>query len=145
MDSPTEIISQVARRRRWATKDKVRLLELAMQPGASLAAIADRHGLSRSLLFLWRKQAHAGLMPGVTPLVRPPVADQKPMFAPVVVAAPALRSEPLPVASRKQTAHKVPARTGCMVEISLGNGRVLKTDEGISPERLAGLVAALDR
>ena len=67
MDSPVEIISQVARRRRWPVEDKVRLLELAMQPGASLAAIADRHGLSRSLLFLWRKQAHAGLMPGVLP------------------------------------------------------------------------------
>ncbi len=67
MDSRTEIISQIVRRRRWPVEDKVRLLELVMQPGASLAAIADRHGVSRSLLFLWRKQAHAGLMPGVLP------------------------------------------------------------------------------
>jgi len=145
MDSPVEIISQVARRRRWPVEDKVRLLELAMQPGASLAAIADRHGVSRSLLFMWRKQARAGLMPGVTPLVRPPVANQKPMFAPVVVAEPSLQPALLPAAPGRQTAPKVPARTGCMVEISLGNGRVLKADEGISPDRLAGLVAALDR
>ena len=67
MDSRTEIISQIVRRRRWPVEDKVRLLEPVMQPGASLAAIADRHGVSRSLLFLWRKQAHAGLMPGVLP------------------------------------------------------------------------------
>lgn len=141
MDSPTEIISQFARRRRWPVEDKVRLLELTMQPGASLAAIADRHGVSRSLLFLWRKQARAGLMPGVTPLM----ADQKPMFAPVVVAGPSLQPALPPVASGRQTAHKIPARTGCVVEISLGNGRVLKADGGISPERLAGLVAALDQ
>lgn len=61
MDSRTEIISQIVRRRRWPVEDKVRLLELVMQPGASLAAIADRHGVSRSLLFLWRKQAQSPL------------------------------------------------------------------------------------
>ncbi len=68
MDSRAEIISQVERRRRWSMEEKVQLLEAIMQPGASVAAVADRYGVSRSLLFFWRKQAKAGLMPGVTPL-----------------------------------------------------------------------------
>jgi transposase len=137
MDARTEIISQVERRRRWSVEDKVRLLEATMQPGASVAAVADRHGVSRSLLFYWRKQAKAGLMPGVTPLA----SLAAPVFAPVIVAAealPGLKSSPKPP-------RKMAPRSGCMVEVTLGNGRVLKADEGIAPERLSALVAALDR
>lgn len=137
MDTRTEIISQVERRRRWSVEEKIRLLEATMQPGASVAAVADRHGVSRSLLFLWRKQAKAGLMPGVTLLAAPDI----PTFAPVVIAsAPAALRKPSPVPPRKPV-----ARAGLMVEIGLGNGRVLKVDEGIAPERLAAFVSALER
>jgi transposase len=137
MNSRTEIISQVERRRRWSVEEKVRLLEATMQPGASVAAVADQHGVSRSLLFYWRKQAKAGLMRGVTPLAAPEAST----FAPVVTAAdPPAMAGPIPKPQRRMA-----ARAGCLVEISLGNGRVLKADEGIAPERLAALVAALDR
>ena len=137
MDARSEIISRVERRRRWSVEDKVRLLEATMQPGASVAAVADRHGVSRSLLFYWRKQAKAGLMPGVTPLT----AAEKPMFAPVVVTAGATSSS---VAVTKPSAR---TRASCsrQIEITLGNGRVLKVDDGIAPERLARLAAALGR
>jgi transposase len=137
MDARTEIISQVERRRRWSIEEKVRLLEAAMQPGASVAAVADRHGVSRSLLFYWRKQAKAGLMPGVT-LLAPLEAR---VFAPVVVAAealPGLKSSPKPP-------RKLAPRAGCTVKVTLCNGRVLKADECIAPERLSALVTALDR
>jgi transposase-like protein len=36
-----------------------------MRPGSSVAGVADRHDLSRSLLFEWRRQAREGTMPGV--------------------------------------------------------------------------------
>ncbi len=68
MDARTEIISQVERRLRWSVEEKLRLLETTLQPGASVVAVADRYGVSRSLLFYWCKQAKAGLMSGVTPL-----------------------------------------------------------------------------
>jgi transposase len=98
MDTRTEIISQVERRRRWSVEEKVRLLEATMQPGASVAAVADRHGVSRSLLFYWRKQAKAGLMPGVTPLA----SLEAPVFAPVVIAAEAQPGQkPSPKPPRK--------------------------------------------
>ena len=47
MDTRTEMISQVERRRRWSVEETVRLLEATMQPGASVAAVADRNGVSR--------------------------------------------------------------------------------------------------
>ncbi|WP_408869384.1 transposase, partial [Caldovatus aquaticus] len=62
-----------------------------MRPGASVAGVADRHGMSRSLLFAWRRQAREGAMPGLerTELKVPPtlvpvrvVEDQAPWRAP---------------------------------------------------------------
>jgi peptide/nickel transport system ATP-binding protein len=40
-------------------------VEEVSRPGASVAAVADRHGMSRSLLFEWRRQVREGTMLGV--------------------------------------------------------------------------------
>src|SRR5204863_10141651 len=66
MDKRLEIISTVARRRRWTVEEKVSIHDEASQPGASITAIAERHGISRHLIYLWRRQAREGSMPGVT-------------------------------------------------------------------------------
>jgi len=60
-----EVISVVERRRRWTLEQKLALMEEVSRPGASVAAVADRHGMSRSLLFEWRRQVREGTMPGV--------------------------------------------------------------------------------
>jgi transposase len=49
-----EVISVVQGRRRWTTERKLALVEAAMRSGMSVAGVADRHGVSRSLLFEWR-------------------------------------------------------------------------------------------
>jgi len=60
-----KVISIVSRRRGWTLEQKLALVEAVLQPGASVAAVSDRHGVSRSLLFEWRRQARAGSMPGM--------------------------------------------------------------------------------
>lgn len=60
-----EVISVVQRRRRWTLEQKLALVEEVSRPGASVAAVAGRHGMSPSLLFDWRRQAREGTMPGV--------------------------------------------------------------------------------
>ena len=61
-----EVISTVRRRRAWSTEEKVAILDAAFRPGGSVSAAADRFDVSRALIYLWRKQVRAGLMPGVT-------------------------------------------------------------------------------
>ena len=61
-----EVISTVRRRRAWSTEEKVAILDAAFRPGGSVAAAADRFDVSRALIYLWRKQVRAGLIPGVT-------------------------------------------------------------------------------
>ncbi len=124
-----EFITRVRRRRRWPVEEKVRILEEAMQPGASIAAIADRYGMSRSLLFNWRRQARRGEMTGVTPVE----------FAPVRIAAPTLVAA---VPHRRSPGR--PARRHGTVEVTLTNGRVLRVDEGIEAAVLSRLVSAIE-
>jgi transposase len=137
MDKRVEIISTVARRRRWTIEEKVAILDEASQPRASITAVADRHGISRNLIYLWRRQAREGSMPGVTvsngaqsPFVAVRVADS-------ADKAPA-----------QNTPQRLPALVGRrrsgLIEIALSNGRVVKVEESIDPATLSRIVAALD-
>jgi transposase len=133
-----EVISVVARRRQWTLEQKLALVEEVSRPGASVAAVADRHGMSRSLLFEWRRQVREGTMLGV---VR---AEAAPTLVPVRVVEDARRKEApcLPPPSRGFGERSV--KSAAMVEAVLLNGRVLRVPEAIRPEVLGRLAAALD-
>jgi len=133
MDRVGEIISRVERRRRWTAEQKVKVLTEALEPGATVSAVADRNGISRSQLYAWIKRARKGDIPGISLN-----GSQKPLFAPVRIAAvPTLPTPPAPAAAH-------PQRRPGTIEIALTNGRVVRAEEGIEPARLACLVAALD-
>lgn len=134
----SEVISVVARRRRWTVEQKLALVEEVLRPGALVASVADRHGMSRSLLFAWRRQVCEGTMPGV---VR---AEAAARLVPVrVVAAASPREAPRPSPRSRGPAGR-PVRSGTTVEVVLSNGRVLRVAEAIGPEVLGRLAAALD-
>lgn len=137
MDKRVEIISTVARRRRWTIEEKVAILDEASQPGASITAVADRHGISRNLIYLWRRQAREGSMPGVT------VSNRAP--SPFVAVRVADGTEEAPARNVPQ---RLPAPVGRrrpgLIEIALSNGRVVKVEENIDPATLSRIVAALD-
>jgi transposase len=61
----SEVIEVVERRRRWPAEVRLRILNEAMQPGASVAAVADRHGVARGLVYQWLKQVREGRMAGL--------------------------------------------------------------------------------
>ena len=104
-----------------------------MRPGSSVAGVADRHGMSRSLLFEWRRQAREGTMPG---LVR--AEPETPALVPVRVV------DEVPASKPQFLRQDRPSRPGATVEVVLRNGRVLRVAEAIGPEVLARLAAALD-
>jgi transposase len=53
--SRVEVISGVARRRRFTAEQKLAIVTETMQPGMSISYVARRHGLSPSLVFRWRR------------------------------------------------------------------------------------------
>lgn len=136
MNARVQILG-VERRRKWSPAEKAQFLEEALQPGVTIASVADKHGISRGLFYYWMAKARAGLLPGVTVNGMP-----TPRFVPVRLEqkdAPA--ADPLALPSKA-----VLPRTGSgTVEIALGNGRVLKVRESIDPAVLGRLAEALDK
>src|SRR6201997_3724141 len=58
--SKVEVITGIARRRRFTTEQKVAVVTETMQPGLSISYVARRHGLSPSLVFRWRRLMSEG-------------------------------------------------------------------------------------
>ena len=58
--SKVEVITGVARRRRFTTEQKLAVVSESMQPGMSISYVARRHGLSPSLVFRWRQLMSEG-------------------------------------------------------------------------------------
>jgi transposase len=58
--SKVELISGVARRRRFTTEQKLVIVAESMQPGMSMSYVARQHGLSPSLVFRWRRLMSEG-------------------------------------------------------------------------------------
>jgi transposase len=141
-----EIISTVERRRRWSTEDKVRIMSEALERGVSIASVADRNGVCRSLLYTWLRLAREDRLSGIS-RNRASAAT----FVPVRIA-PSKRAEPAaavappaPPSTEARSSTPPPLqRSAALVEIALGNGRVIKVDASIDPVALARLVAALD-
>ena len=139
-----EIISTVERRRRWPTEEKLRIMSQALEPGAVVAAVADRNDVCRSQLYAWLRLAREDRLPGISITPQPLEA-----FVPVRVEpsggtmpAGCYPSSPPRVSDTRPPAPS--RRRACVVEIALANGRVIKVDESIDPARLAQLVEALD-
>ena len=72
--SKLEVITGVARRRRFSTDLKLAIVAETMQPGMSISYVARRHGLSPSLVFRWRRLMSEGGREAA-PMMRLPVAE----------------------------------------------------------------------
>ena len=143
-----EIISTVERRRQWPTEEKVRIMLEALAPGATIAAIADRHGVCRSQLYTWLRLAREGKLPGISMS-----APEAVSFVPVRVAADTRTSSPTPpcdplassaMSSPPSVSSTLRGRRPAMVEVVLTNGRIVKVDESIDAQALARLLAVVD-
>lgn len=92
------------RRRRWPVSEKARIIAESFVPGASVSAVATRHGVTASTLSQWRRQAvrgELGPVPGV-PAV--------PAVVPVVIGEGADPSTSAPAAVSDAGSHPAQRR-----------------------------------
>jgi transposase len=126
-----EIITGRERRRRWSVADKLRILAECDAPGVQVAEVAARHGVYRSLVFQWRRQARDGL------LVAEPTAE----FVPVRVAVADRRDGALP---GQEPAPSPPSpRTTAAIEIELPDGIRVRVGEEVGLVALRRVLVAL--
>ena len=114
----------VETRRRWSDEERQRALDDTMT--ASVSAVARKHGMAKSLLFRWRKEA------GLTGKRRHVEG-----FVPVRIAAPPAISLP-----QLSAAASVTHEAGS-IEIELASGTKLRVSGTVRPECLRQVIAAL--
>lgn len=114
-----------ARRRHWSDADKIRIVEESFVGHRQVSATARRHGISRSLLTVWRRQFRNGELGGARP----------PAFIPLTFSA-----ETPPPASTTPP----PSNPDAKVEIALRNGRRLVIPANVDPGALARLLLVVD-
>ena len=51
-----EVITGTARRRRWTTNEKLRIVAASFESGETISAVARRHGVAANLLYRWRRR-----------------------------------------------------------------------------------------
>jgi transposase len=126
-----EIVTRGEVRRSYTPEEKARLLTEAAVPGARVLLVAQRHGVSPSLMYRWRRQAKGRAVRKAPP--RPPA------FVPLLLdgGKPASGSPP----ARPPEGDGL----GGQVEVVLRNGRLLRVGVGADAAAVARLAAALER
>ena len=133
-----EILNGVERRRRWPEDENARIIEESFTPGAKVSDVARKHGVSRGLIFAWRKEARVdGLaIPAVPRLIPVQLAASPPLPA-RVMPAPLAQMPPPPVRST--------GRKAGMIEIDLGGGKRVRVDANVDADALGRVLDVLGR
>ena len=126
-----EIVTRGEARREYTPDERARVLTEAVEPGARVLLVAQRYGISPSLVYRWRREA-AG-RPARQALPRAPrfvpllADDGGPGQGTVVPPSP-----PMPDAGADR------------IEVLLRNGRLLRVGAGTDATVVARLAAALE-
>ena len=130
-----EILTGPERRRRWSAEEKARIVAETRMPGARVADVARRHGVSRGLLYTWRREADGAALPDLVPIVME-ISGGPPGSLPI---AGSPSCEPV----RKSTA--LVREPEGVIEISLaGDVRVMVRGR-VDPKALQAVLTALRR
>ena len=137
-----ELLGRVERRRRFSVEQKLAVLTEATAPGASMSAVARRHGLLPAQVYKWRRLAELGVI-GV------PGASELPSFVAVEIAQE-VRSLPAPVSAEKPTAGAGASRRrrrkkAGLIEIELEGGRRVRVDRDVDTAALERVLDVLAR
>ncbi len=128
-------------RRRWSDDEKARIIEESLRPSVQVADIARRHGVSRGLLYTWRRAARCA--------PASPVVPPEPAFVPVLLSTP--QGSQLPVAASEaidpdRASRGTPQRralSGGEIEVVLPGGARLTLRGRVEATALRAVLAAL--
>ena len=122
-------VVETGRRRQWTDDEKLKIVLESMQAPRAISSTARRHGISRSLLLIWRRSF------GAVGAARE-VEQPKPAFVPAVVTSTA-------APANAPSSAAVPA-SGKMV-IELGRDRRIIVDAGVDAAAFALVLGILER
>jgi transposase len=137
-----------ARRRTRSLDERKRIVEEALAPGASVAAVARRHGLNAHLVFKWIRRSREGWRDRRRePTKERPSAVAAPeaigpALVPVKLLELSATPPPAEVGAKPTRETRRTARRGAM-EISLPNGAKVSREADVDAEALRRVLSAL--
>lgn len=130
-----EVFTGVGRRREWPAEVKASIIAESYSGQESVSAVARRHGLAASQLFLWRRQFREELEgKGLAPLV---AAPEVAAFVPAVIEPTASLDPAPPRRSRRRR-----RATAAAVELNV-DGIAVKIARGADSGLIAAVIEAL--
>jgi transposase len=127
-------------RRKYSLDFKLKVLQEAMAPGASIAAVALRHNMNTNVVFRWRKLFREGRLTGE------PGTEKKnlpaPVFAPVRVV-PDVPALPTSAKPEMVPEPKSPMKKTGVMAITLPGGFTLRVDADIDEAALRRVLKAV--
>lgn len=136
-------------RRSWSQEERQQIVEEALAPGVSVAAVARQHGLNANLVFKWIRRAREGWLDRrraptkENAIAAPDVAT--PTFVPVKLLELSAADTPMSIpagAVAKPARAERRTRRGAM-EISLPNGVRVSVNADVDAEALRSVLSAL--
>jgi transposase len=122
-------------RRKYTIAEKRRIAAETLQPGASVAVVAQSHGINANLVFGWRRLLQQGLLTETAPTKGPPLL-------PVKVTTPTL--VPSKRAKAVATSKHAVSSDGS-IEIEFASGQRVRIRGRADRATLMALVEALSR
>ena len=136
-----EVLVGPERRRRWSEDEKARIVEESLRPGSQVTEIARRHGVSRSLVYEWRRAARC--------VLSSPAAPSEPAFVPILLSAAdeaqsaATVSETAPQKRAPRRARRRRTASGGEIEVVLPGGVRLRLRGQVEATALRAVLAVL--
>ena len=127
---------QIRRRKQWSVQEKLRIVRETLQPHASVALIARRHGVNANQVFAWRRQYRRG---GLTGRDAENGAERKaPALLPVRIDGP-MRA----AVQEGRAASAAQSSQSQRVEIEFPSGTRLRIWGGLGTDRLQAILREL--
>jgi transposase len=126
------------RRRRWGREEKLRIVRESLEPNAMVSVVARRNEIAPSLIYVWRRQALAGLIEGFHQVRVVPEARELNKVLEAQPPLPAIECTGRPSA---EAAPPEPSRAA--IEVTLPNGTVVRVDGAADAKALRAVLCAL--
>jgi transposase len=122
-----EVFTGAGRRRSWTAEEKAALVAESAEPGATVCAVARRHGLTPQQLFAWRRVLRT--------------EAEKASFVPVVLTAePEASAAPRPAPKLRRARRSSSKAASIELEI---DGVAVRVGRGADAKTVAAVIRAL--
>jgi transposase len=125
-------------RKRWSVAEKRRIVELTLEPGASVAHVALAEGLNANQVFQWRRAFHSGdLQSGSSTALLPVVVSE--------AASSVAELEPTPAITQNVSSEAYAAQPSGAIHIELPGCATISVERGADRALLRTLLESLSR